>query len=240
MTMPSPRLTRATAAVLVAAAAAWSVRDYRRWRALGLGGVPANPIGWSLVSVMRLLVRETRSTDLYRTLPHEDPASHLGPLPPRQGTRPALGGHPVPHRQIAIGQAERRAAPAVRAALAEAVVRHRDTVHLARSHYERHGDAVTVRRLAGAAPWVIAARGEVAHVHGSDGSAHVILSPADAARVIASGWGERHPLCGVPGLGIPATYLMIYAPRDDTEVGVFRQVLQAAIEHMTVREEDMA
>lgn len=236
--MPSPRLTRVTAAVLVVAAAAWSVRDYRRWRALGLGGVPANPIGWSLVSVMRLLAREARSTDVYRSLPHEDPASHLGPLPERQGTRPASGRHPVPHRQIAIGQAERREAPAVRAALAESVARNSDTVHLARSHYERRGDAVTVRRLDGAAPWVIAARGEVAHVHESDGSAHVILSPADAARVIELGWGERHPLCGVPLLGIPVTYLMIYAPRDDTEVRVFRQVLQAAIDHMTVREGD--
>ncbi len=237
MTMPSSRLTRLAAAVLVAAAAAWSVRDYRRWRALGIGGIPANPIGWSIVSVMRLLVRETRSTDLYRALPDEDPASYLGPLPQRQGTRPALGSHPVPHRQIELGQAERREMPAVREALDESVVRNGDTVHLARSNFERHGDAVTVRRLDGAAPWVVAARGEIAHVHESDGSAHVILSPADATRVIESGWGERHPLCGVPVLGIPVTYIMLYVPRDDTEVGVFRQVLQAAIDHMTVREE---
>lgn len=240
MKMSSPLLTRATAAVLAAAAAAWSVRDYRRWRALGIGGIPANPIGWSIVSVMRLLVRETRSTELYSALPNEDPASYLGPLPQRQGTRPALGSHPVPHRQIEIGHAERREAPAVRTALAESVVRNSDTVHFARSHFERHGDAVTLRQLDGAAPWVVAARGEIAHVHESDGSAHVILSPADAARVIESGWGERHPLCGVPVLGIPVTYIMLYVPHNDIEVGVFRQVLQAAIDHMTVREEDVA
>jgi len=48
---------------------------------------------------------------------------------------------------------------------------------------------------------------------------HMIFGPSDARTVIEKGWGERHPLSGVyPGL--PVTYLMIYAPRDQEEVAM--------------------
>lgn len=38
---------------------------------------------------------------------------------------------------------------------------------------------------------------ELAHIHLSEGSLHLILSPQDARKVIGSGWGERHRLAGM-------------------------------------------
>ena len=44
---------------------------------------------------------------------------------------------------------------------------------------------------------------EIGHMHPTDGSMHMILSPSDAKVVIESGWGELHGLAGqvfAPGL----------------------------------------
>lgn len=68
---------------------------------------------------------------------------------------------------------------------------------------------------------------EWAHIHGaSDGSAHVGLSEADAATAIKAGWAERHLLAGKNGL--VAGLVMIYAPRNDEEINVVLEILQAA------------
>ena len=46
--------------------------------------------------------------------------------------------------------------------------------------------------------------------------------------------GERHPLTGVlPEL--PSTYIYVYPPRDEVELAIVAQLLNAAIEHMTSR-----
>jgi hypothetical protein len=69
--------------------------------------------------------------------------------------------------------------------------------------------------------------GEVARIHPFDGSMHMVCSPADAASVIEAGWGERHSPAGRGKL--PATYLMIYAPRSSAEATVIAQLLAASI-----------
>lgn len=73
---------------------------------------------------------------------------------------------------------------------------------------------------------------ELYHFHGSEGSAHVFLSAADAKAVLDAGWGERHPLSGrLPGsgkTGIPDTYVMIYAPRSEEEVTVHEKIARAS------------
>ncbi|KAI2604562.1 uncharacterized protein GGS25DRAFT_508832 [Hypoxylon fragiforme] len=61
--------------------------------------------------------------------------------------------------------------------------------------------------------------GEFAHVHG-EGSAHVTLSPGDAATAIRAGWAERHQMSGVGGpklAMVPWGYVMVYAPREGEE-----------------------
>jgi hypothetical protein len=71
-------------------------------------------------------------------------------------------------------------------------------------------------------------------VHPSDGSMHMILSRTDVRTVIERGWGELHPLAGVM-LNLPATYVLIYSPRDMGELAVGARILNAAISHMLMR-----
>lgn len=104
-----------------------------------------------------------------------------------------------------------------------------DELRMQTSRFERRGPAVFIAPGSGRAPWGRAARGEAGHVHASDGSLHLVLHPADARAVIQAGWGERHPLAGVALLGIPTNYLMVYAPRDEEELGVVRLLFRRAV-----------
>ena len=66
---------------------------------------------------------------------------------------------------------------------------------------------------------------EVAHLHAEDHSLHVYLSPADAKLVITRAWGLRFP---APWLA-PPSWILVYAPRNDDEVEVVREIVRAAV-----------
>jgi hypothetical protein len=68
---------------------------------------------------------------------------------------------------------------------------------------------------------------EFAHLHpGGDQSLHLTLPPALAQEAIDSGWAELHP---VARMGyIPATTVMVYAPRDEDELEVVYGLVQAS------------
>ena len=68
---------------------------------------------------------------------------------------------------------------------------------------------------------------EVFHIHRGEGSAHGIFSWTDAVMIIEKGWGEMHGLSG-QALGLPHSYLMIYAPRNPKEVEVVSMLARAA------------
>ena len=70
------------------------------------------------------------------------------------------------------------------------------------------------------------AKKEIYHVHHSDGSAHTVLSAADARLIIDRGWGERHWLSGQ--VLLPLGYTMVYAPRNEEELRVHQMVVKAA------------
>ena len=70
-------------------------------------------------------------------------------------------------------------------------------------------------------------QGEVAHIHESDMSAHVLLSFADAREVIAKGWGERHRMTG--SAIIPLGYTMLYLPRNAGGIEVFMRIFEAGV-----------
>ena len=81
-----------------------------------------------------------------------------------------------------------------------------------------------------ALPSLIAKCGrEVAHIHGSDMSSHLLLSLPDAKEVIARGWGERHRLSG--SALVPLGYTMLYSPRKVEEVGVLTAIFEGGIEY---------
>ncbi|ROV95006.1 hypothetical protein VMCG_08337 [Cytospora schulzeri] len=76
-------------------------------------------------------------------------------------------------------------------------------------------------------PYLRPIRGEIAHVH-PEASSHVTVSMADAGGLVRRGWAERHRLSGVFGV-LPWGYVMLYAPRDEAELGVWRGVVAAGV-----------
>lgn len=68
---------------------------------------------------------------------------------------------------------------------------------------------------------------EFAHLHPApDHSLHMMLPLEAVDEVVGRGWGEQHPVARL-GL-IPGTAVMIYAPRDDTELETVYTLLLAS------------
>jgi len=194
------------------------VQDYRAWRALGPGGLPANPIGWSATTALRVVGRDT--LDVTGDLATQADDWEL----PDRGPRPSMAPYPIPHRQL--DQIPGTAVVEELVAAVDAVGRD-DGIRLARSRFERHHDAVVVD--APSTPWARRSHGEVAHVHPGQGSLHVVAAPADVATIVTAGWGERHPLAGRPGLRLPDSYLFLYAPRDPAELDTVLQIVARVV-----------
>ena len=219
-------MLRCGAALAAVGAAAWAVRDYARWRSLGPGGLPANVRGWVKMSIFRL-----RAADELNVAPIQ---SHIGraydrrewiAVRRRDGFRPSVSPYPVPHRQLS-----QLPDLAVRSALTDLfdrkVLDHADRVHYALSHFEKRNLAITLANPAGTVGGL--SHGEIAHIHPSDNSMHMILSPSDAVPAIEMGWAQRHGLAGI-AVGLPVTYVMVYAPRSHDDLKVVEELLDAAI-----------
>ena len=99
------------------------------------------------------------------------------------------------------------------------------------SFFEKHSMAVTLCHPECGHVYAVGTQGEIGHIHPTDGSMHIILSPSDAKQAIDKGWGERHGLAGMAKL--PPTYTFVYSPRDSLEVSVASEMINAAISHMT-------
>ena len=214
---------------------AWGIRDYRNWVAIGKGGLPHTLRGWLTMTRLRLKKRETTSVGLYDPLiGGADDVVWLKDLPARKGPRPRTAVYPIPHRQL--DQTPPVEMRRFQDQMFDDYVEQRSQfVCYQVSNYEHHNNELFVRKDQIVSPVGQVTRGEVAHVHESDGSMHMIFGPSDARTVIEKGWGERHPLSGVyPGL--PVTYLMIYAPRDPEEVALVQQLVRAAIQNLCLCE----
>lgn len=70
---------------------------------------------------------------------------------------------------------------------------------------------------------------EFAHVHPQyDGSMHLMLPIECTRELFAKGWGEPHPMAAT-GM-IPATAVMVFAPRDDSEIETALKILATSYE----------
>lgn len=69
------------------------------------------------------------------------------------------------------------------------------------------------------------------HAHPSDGSLHLTLHPADSKLLLENGWGERHPLArgGWFRRFVPREFVLVYAPRNEEEVGIVMEIVAAAV-----------
>ncbi len=227
---PSTALAASLAAV--AGIGAWVARDYRAWRALGPGGLPHTARGWLKMTHWRLIAGDPLSlAAIEAEVGQRGDIDTLADLPERGRPRPAIAPHPVPHRQL--DQHIPRPLRADHEAMFDRqVASHGETLHYAQSHFERHNQAITLRCPSAGHPLACSTCGEIAHIHPSDGSMHMILSPTDARRVVGRGWGERHGLAG-KALGLPSTYLLIYAPQEAGDLTILDQILNASIQYMS-------
>jgi hypothetical protein len=145
----------------------------------------------------------------------------------RPGSRPSISPYPIPHRQL-DQLPDEITRQDLKCLFDDAVIKHQEHVKYALSHFEKRHHAITLRSSVG----TVGARshGEIAHIHPSDNSMHMILGPGDAVAAIEMGWGQRHGLAGI-AVGLPVTYVMVYAPRNGHDLAVVAELLEAAILH---------
>ena len=180
-----------------------------------------------------------------------DEFSHRGRIsnmPHRKGRRPAVK-ETIPARQL-----HQKASPEMCYNVANLVksyqTRHPSHLEIKASLVEQDLDALcwdVEPRLAGAIHQREEWGGEIAHVHDPDGSIHVVLHPEDVATVITAGWGERHPLCAndkrlfrllfhgllEQPLPVPEGLVLVYGPRNESELQVLEAILEAAVWYAT-------
>lgn len=217
---------------LVVWAIRWATADYRRWVALGVGGLPHTPAGWLAMCVLRLLKRDgIQATHLKRHIQSNDDHQYLGQVMKRAGQRPLVPAYAVPQRQLTQTISVQHLAQ-LKSVFDAVVQTQADQVQYQQSYYEKHNEAITLCHPDCGHAYGLISHGEVAHIHPVDGSMHMVLSPTDAAKVIEAGWGELHGLAGFMNR-LPVSYTFVYAPRDEREIDVVRQLLDAAVAHMT-------
>ena len=145
---------------------------------------------------------------------------YLGELTDRRGSRPHTGPT-MPHQQLDQN------APAEMQELLFERIRRLPGVSVAPSRISVPGARAFVLEAPTDRPEAFMVGGEFAHLHPpTDGSLHLMLSEDDADEVIAKGWGELHPAAR-QGL-IPGAALMIYGPRDEAELDVVWQIVEAS------------
>lgn len=140
--------------------------------------------------------------------------------PPPRTSRPTRG-RARPHSQLSQNAppdlqeelfARARALPGVTVGASHVSVPGARAFHLERS-------------VAGGPPEAFQAGTEFAHIHPAhDGSLHLTLPPPLYEEVLEKGWGEPHPISGT---------MMLFGPRDEAELEVVWQILQASYRFAT-------
>ena len=238
--------------VLVAAAvggvgfavvAAW--RDYSLYLSYGPGGLPYNAVGWLATNLLGLLSVNPFTAPVAQQGSRSSNSFLRDTLAMRHGSRPRIGRHPVPQRQLEqIPSPEMRQKTEERFDDLAYALCLRDIVEVKQSGLERHYKAMFVSSRQTLNEVAALSNGEICHIHrGVDGSIHVVLSAADCKQVIDQGWGQRHLLSGVAtlkrlvGLSLPVHYTLLYAPRNDTEIATVMEIIKASVRFLTKRED---
>lgn len=187
--------------------------SYKRFMALGKGGVPHNVLGWAIVSLVFAPIAISKDKV---TLTDSFKGESTLLLPARNGPRPTTDGI-APHRQMTQTSPEDMM-PQLEALIKKAATGPKTEFGV--SKIEKSGPAVFVGSK------------EVAHVHAMDRSLHASLPDADAKEVIEKGWGERHRLAG--RFGLSTGLVMVYSPRDKEELATVDKIVTKAVESMLI------
>ncbi|KAF4338521.1 hypothetical protein FBEOM_7560 [Fusarium beomiforme] len=212
-----------------------AAEDYRGYLALGPGGPPHNLIGWIGQILLKPLKKEPFHTSCYDEKAREKagPNGHVAFLndkdvPVREAPRPRVGKWTAPSRQL-TDMAEQPLIERYQSFLSSLASASPSKLKIATSLAERHGPALFVASEKPSHPVAKRTRGEIGHMHGSDGSIHVNLTPKDAKLVLEKGWGQRHPISGTV---LYVGYVMVYAPRNEDELEVLKTITRAGVRFM--------
>jgi hypothetical protein len=234
----------ALSTIAIAVLIPFAVNDYHVYLSYGPGGLPYNVKGWLIANAMRLFSREQLSTRVYndpKLLFADEPGLLPANFPPqRRSSRPKIGPHPAPQRQLEqLPDEPTREKLIARFGELGEHAQASGLVEIRQSLFERQHTALFVSKARQWHSIATQTRGEISHVHsGLDGSIHVVLHPRDCKAVMDAGWGQRHALDGVElmekaiGAWLPVTYLLIYAPRDEAEIEVAMDIVKAGIGFM--------
>lgn len=201
--------------------------DYKNFLSLGPGGTPSTFLGYLRIVYLRFFALSNPYTPLvlsYKVYPAK--GYYQGAkcwLPRRTGPRPSVAGI-APQRQL-----DQPGSPkmyhALRTSLEKLAEQQPDLLRIGTSCFEKNGLALFSQD-----PINSTCRGEICHIHHTDRSMHLNLHPDDARVVLEKGWGERHPLArgGWLMAYVPREFVMVYAPRDKTELDVVCRIIEAA------------
>ena len=207
-------------------------KDYQAWVGLGLGGLPHTLEGYRTVKMLGKQMKDP--IDVGRVtgdIGSVGDVKGLSKLPKREGQRPQIAPFAVPHRQV-----NQHNSPEIRALqqqlFDEKVAKNSPILTYKLSYLEKHNHGIFVADSASGNPTLMpVSHAEIGHIHPTDGSMHIILSPSDTKEVIEKGWGELHGLAGQDKAA--KTYLMIYSPRDQKELAVTKKIIDAAVKYST-------
>lgn len=182
------------------------------------------------MSFLSLLQRDGRDPKRLASAVKSDDCSYLGTMVRRQGMRPIVAPYPIPQRQTSDTASSENIDRLVSLFDTEAE-KSRDIVHYAPSFFEKHHDAITLKHPECGHAHALVSHGEIAHIHPSDGSMHMILSACDARTVLESDWGELHALAGLLNR-LPNSYTFVYAPRSEADLQAIARILSASVAFM--------
>jgi len=207
--------------------------EYKSWVSIGPGGLPHTLEGYrSLQKFNKQLRNPFDLSYIFSNVSRVGDVHTLVSLAKRAGNRPTIAPFAIPHRQL-----NQHNSPEMRekqkALLQEILNSNTSKVIIKKSYFEKHNDAFFVADTnACNQALLLNSRGEIGHLHPSDGSMHFILSPSDTKEVIEKAWGELHGLAGQAineKDTLAYTLTMIYSPQTDGDLQVLKRIAEAAI-----------
>ncbi len=205
-------------------------KDYRDWVALGPGGIPHTLEGYREVKRLGSMMKNPLDVSrIAGDIGKPGDVKGLSDLPRREGSKPGIAPFAVPHRQVNQHN-DTITRNRQKQIFDDQVANKNNNLIYKMSYLERNSPGIFLKDSASGNQTVVpVSHAEIGHIHPTDGSMHIILSPSDTKEVIEKGWGELH---GLAGDG-PAfkTYMMIYSPRNGKELEVVGKILEAAVKY---------
>jgi len=244
------KLSHIALTLALASIIGWCFQDYRFFLSLGQGGPQYNVFGWFKVHIItRPFTLSQSDTTWIGDYPSNGAHKEILALPGRKGDRPVVMGI-APQRQFNQCP-EPEMNNRVLALFSSFVQTNAKLLQERLSHVEKHHYALFVHPGVLSKPKTTLPEistifnGELGHVHGET-SLHLLFSPADARVIIEKGWAERHRCArtqpwyfgGMKNMwGIGDSFLLVYAPRDDTELEILGILIRASAMYMTGEQE---